>query len=259
MFKRAAAWLYEKIDGIFLNGILRPSYVLAVDTGWAARTWRFWFWAAGIAVFAYVFFSIAGWFPGTMLANFADFQFATIVQIITLSLIIFVPLMVYGQKPENWTVAAAIFYSASYAVANLYNIAYAAVPPWPQEIIEAMDALGVPGSPHGFAVRLYQFGTLVIAAGYAGTTFFALRHQSLRVRMNWLVVWVAESYAVLEYLGCKVFRDPLGTGDVYLAGRWGVEVLRSSCGREFGELTPWLAPIITGVFLIWVNARKRGV
>jgi len=182
----------------------------------------------------------------------------TILQIILLSLILFIPLMLYRTKPSWWVVWGCVAYSLSYFIANIWQIAFWLIEPWPPEIAEAIQSIEAPGSPLGFALRLFQAGTLLLVAMYAGTVFFALRDRGLQTRLVWLVLWIAESFAVLEYLECKVFTDPFGSGDLYLAQVWGVEVSRYACGRAFGYLTPYAAPIITSLYLIWVNIKARG-
>jgi len=169
----------------------------------------------------------------------------TIVQILTLSLIILVPLMLWRRQPSKWTVIGCVLYTASYFISNIWHIAF-----W------ALD----PPQAYGFALRLYQAGTLLLVAMYAGTFFYALVSgvkPDLQARLVWLVLFIAEGFAVLEYAQCKMLTDPFGSGDLLLSQVWGIEVSRFACGRLFGGLTPYMAPIITSLYIIWINVRAR--
>ena len=73
----------------------------------------------------------------------------------------------------------------------------------------------------------------------------------------WMVVLVAETWAAWEYLDCKILSP-----DVYnLNERWGVDVAKMACQREWGGLYPWVQQILTGsaivAILIWHHRRLR--
>ena len=199
-----------------------------------------------------------------------------IVQIITLSLIILVPLMLWGSKPTKWATIGCVMYALSYFIANIWHIAF-----WTLE----------PPHAYGFALRLYQAGTLLLVAIYTGVVFLALRQPritretgattinimpetgkklvehppiivegfDMQARLVWLVLFIAEGFAVVEYAQCKMLYDPFGSGDLLLSQVWGIEVSRYACGRALGTLSPYAAPIITSAYLVWVNLRKRRV
>ena len=172
------------------------------------------------------------------------------LQIITLALVVFVPLA-WKHKPSLWATLGVVAYTLSYLLSNLWQIAL-----WTLE----------PPAAYGFALRLYQQGTLLIIVLYAGIIFYGLTkgenfRQDMQAKLVWLVLLIAESFGALEYAECKMLIDPFGSGDFLLSQVWGIEVSRFACGRAFGYVTPYAAPIITSLYLIWVNikARKDGL
>ncbi len=182
----------------------------------------------------------------------------TIVQIITLSLIILIPLMLWGTRPSWWAVTGCLMYTASYFIANAFHLAFWALEPLPPEFAEAwkqaMD--GAPASAYGFALRIYQASTLLLVAVYAWIVFAAV-WRNLQDRLVWLVLAIAESFAVLEYVQCKMLIDPFGSADLHIATIWGVEVSNYACGRMFGAMSPHVVPVITSLYLVWVIMRRR--
>ena len=183
----------------------------------------------------------------------------TLIQITTLSLIILVPLMLWKRQPSMWTVAGCVIYAASYFISNAFHIAFWILDPLPPEFAKAIEAAveGAPVSAYGFALRLYQASTLLLVAIYSGTIFFAL-NGDLQARLIWLVLAIAESFAFLEYIECKLLVDPFGSKDLHLTQVWGLEVSRYACGRLFAFWTPYAVPVIPSLYLIWINARSKG-
>lgn len=170
------------------------------------------------------------------------------LQIITLSLIIFVPVLAWKQHPSKWATLGVVAYTLSYFLTNSWQVAMAMDPP-----------------AYGLALRMKQLATLGVVFMYVGIIFYAVStngrpdHQS---KLVWLVVLIAEGFAVLEYAECKVLVDPFGSGDKLLSEIWGVETSRFACGRVFGEWTAFAAPIITSIYLIlifkpWRRLRPR--
>ena len=185
----------------------------------------------------------------------------TIFQIITLSLIILVPFILPGQwgtRPSWWAVLGCLMYTASYLVSNAWQLAFFALPPLPAEIGDQLNAVmaDAPASAYGFALRLYQAGALLLVAVYTAIIFFALRGD-MQARLVWLVLAVAEGFAFLEYVQCKMIIDPFGSNDLHLTQVWGIEVSRFACGRVFGYASPYMAPLITSLYLIWVMSRRK--
>jgi len=186
----------------------------------------------------------------------------TIVQITSLSLLLLVPLMLWGTRPTWWTVTGCLMYPFSVLVANAFHLAFYILDPLPPEYAEAM-ALAMDGAPpnaYGFALRIFSASTLLLVAVYSFMVFFAL-HGDLHARLVWLVVAIGEAFAFLEYAQCKMLIDPFGSNDLHLAQVWGVEVSRYACGRVFPSWAPYAAPIITSLYLIWINTkagRHRG-
>ena len=173
------------------------------------------------------------------------------IQIAMLVLIVMVPTMLYRTQPSLWTVLGCVAYTLSFFISNLWQIALLTLEP---------------PEAYGLALRLYQFGSLLLVAMYCGIIFYGLttkanlRHD-LQGKLVWLVLLIAESFAALEYAECKMLTDPFGSGDLLLSQVWGIEVSRYACGRAFGTITPYMAPIITSAYLIWINikARKDGL
>ena len=182
----------------------------------------------------------------------------TVFQIITLSLIILVPLVIWGNRPSGWAVGGCVMYSASYFISNAWHIAFWVLEPMPAEIAEQLKAVmaDAPATAYGFALRLYQAGTLLLVACYSAIIVFALRGD-LQARLVWLVLAIAETFAVVEYAQCKMLVDPFGSNDLHLTQVWGIEVARYACARAFGVISPYLAPIITSLYLLWVYGRTR--
>lgn len=181
----------------------------------------------------------------------------TWVQIATLSLIILVPLMLWKRQPSGWTVVGCVIYVASYFISNAFHVAFWIIDPLPPEFAKAIEAAmeGAPASAYGFALRLYQASALLLVAVYSAIIFFALKGD-LQARLIWLVLAIAEGFAFLEYAECKLLVDPFGSKDLHLTQVWGIDVSRYACGRVFGSVTPYAAPIITSLYLIWINARS---
>ncbi len=182
----------------------------------------------------------------------------TIIQIVTLATIVFIPAILRGTRPTWWTVLGCLMYTASYLVSNAWQLAFFALPPLPAEIGDQLNAVmaDAPASAYGFALRLYQAGALLLVAVYTAIIFFALRGD-MQARLVWLVLAVAEGFAFLEYVQCKMLVDPFGSNDLHLTQVWGIEVSRFACGRVFGYASPYMAPLITSLYLMWVMPRRR--
>lgn len=183
-----------------------------------------------------------------------------IIQITSLSLLVLVPLMLWGTRPSWWTVIGCLMYPFSVLVANAFHLAFYILEPLPPEFAEAM-ALAMkdaPPSAYGFALRIFTASGLLLVAVYAMLVFFALR-ADLQARAVWLVVAVGECFAFVEYAQCKMLIDPFGSNDLHLAQVWGVEVSRYACGRVLGLWAPYMPPLIVGLWLVWVNMRRRKV
>ena len=168
-------------------------------------------------------------------------------QWITLGLIIGLPILLTGRLPNAWTIIGCWAYIASYCFANLWHVAF-----WTVE------------QPHayGFALRLYTVGMMLGLLMYCAVVFAALTLErlprpDLQAKLVWLILLMAEAFQVLEYVQCKMLTDPFGEGDLVLSQIWGVEVSRYACGRALGTLSPWIAPIITTAWLLWILMARR--
>ena len=169
-------------------------------------------------------------------------------QWITLALIVGVPCMIYQRAPNAWTLIGCFAYLVSYFVGNSFHIAF-----WTLELPAA----------YGFALRLYTAYGLFMLTFYCGIVFAALTFDwlpkaDLQAKLVWLILLMAEAFQVLEYAQCKMLVDPFGEGDLVLSQIWGLEVSRFACGRAVGLLSPWIAPIVTTLFLLWVLMARRG-
>ena len=169
-------------------------------------------------------------------------------QWITLALILAVPFALSGRAPNAWTLIGAGAYIVSYLLANLWHVAA-----WTLE----------PPMAYGFALRLYTAGMMIGLLMYCAIVFTGLLtierlpRPDLQAKLVWLILLMAEGFQVLEYVQCKMLTDPFGSGDFVLAQVWGIEVSRYACGRALSTISPWIAPIITTLFILWVLMARR--
>lgn len=179
-----------------------------------------------------------------------------IIQIISLSLLLLVPLMLWGTRPSWWTVTGCVMYPASVLIANTFHVAFYVLEPLPAVYAEAMEMamLDAPPSAYGFALRIYTASGLLLVSVYSLMVFFALR-SDIQARAVWLVVALGECFAFLEYAQCKMLIDPFGANDLHLSTVWGIEVSRYACGRVFTSWAPYMPPIVTSLYLIYVNHK----
>lgn len=176
----------------------------------------------------------------------------------TVALVLVVPMSLWKMQPSWWAVAGATMYPVSVLISNAFHLAFFALDPLPPEYVEAMELAmdGAPPSAYGFALRIYTASKLLLVTLFAVAIFFALARADWQARAIWLILAIAEGFEFLEYAQCKMLIDPFGSDDLHLSTIWGVEVSRYSCGRAFGWLAPYMPPIITSLYLIWVNSRK---
>ncbi len=167
---------------------------------------------------------------------------------VCLALIVAIPFAIDGRKPNAWALLGCGAYIVSFLLANLWQVAY-----WSVDQSLA----------YGFALRLYTVGMMLALLMYCGIVFAALTIKSLptadlQAKLVWLILLLAEAFQVLEYVQCKMLVDPFGEGDLVLSQIWGLEVSRYACGRVLGTISPWIAPIITSVWLLRVIMARRG-
>ena len=168
-------------------------------------------------------------------------------QWITLALIVGVPCIIYKAAPNAWTLIGCVAFLVSYFVGNSFHVAL-----WTLE----------PPAAYGFALRLYTAYGLFMLTFYCAVVFAALTIErlprpDLQAKLVWLILLMAEAFQVLEYVQCKMLTDPFGEDDLVLSQIWGIEVSRYACGRALGTLSPWIAPIITTLFLLWILMARR--
>lgn len=188
-------------------------------------------------------------FGGYWVGLYEIINLQLLLQIITISLVILVPAMLHDMKPGNLTVISCVIYTLSYFMANLWQLSFVYLQP-PQA--------------YGFALRLYTLSALAMMVVYAGIVLIGLSRAKpivfdLQTRLVWLVLLISEGWAVVEYMECKLFVDPFGSGDFLLSQIWGIEVSRFACGRRFGPVAPYIAPVVTSLYLIWINWRAGGI
>lgn len=171
------------------------------------------------------------------------------LQIATIALVLLVPFGINRKKPGLATIVGVVLFTVSYFISNLWQLAYIYLEP-PQA--------------YGFALRLYTLSLLLLITIYVATLFLWLTRDrpiviDTQAKLVWLILLIAEGWAVVEYLECKMFVDPLGSGDFLLSHIWGIEVSRFACGRRFGPVAPYIAPAITSFYLIWINWRASSI
>ncbi len=168
-------------------------------------------------------------------------------QWVCLALILAVPFAVTSHKPNFWAIAGVTAYVGSYFISNGWHIAFWVMPE---------------GEAYGLALRVKTFTALLMALIYLGIAFCVLTidrlpRADLQAKLVWLILLLAEGFAVLEYMGCKMLTDPFGSQDLLLSQVWGIETSRFACGRALSTLSPWIAPIITTGFMLWILMARR--
>lgn len=168
-----------------------------------------------------------------------------IMQVFTISVVILVPAMLHNMTPGKLTAIGCIVYVVSYLLSNLWQLSFVYLNP-PQA--------------YGFALRLYTLALLLLITLYVALIFLWLTKRKpividTQAKLVWLVVLIFEGWAIVEYAECKLFVDPFGSGDFLLSQIWGIEVSRFACERRFGPMAPYMAPVITSLYLIWINWR----
>jgi hypothetical protein len=162
------------------------------------------------------------------------------VQIFTLSLILIIPAIVWQAQPSKWAMIGCLLYVASYFISHVWQIApYLLDPP----------------HAYGFALRLYPFGRLLLVVVYCGSLLYAMIagvKPDRQAQLVWLVLFIAEGFSLLEYVGCKMLTDPFARTDLPLAQTWAIEGSKYACGRLYGWYTPYIVPIITSLYLLFV-------
>ena len=171
------------------------------------------------------------------------------LQIATIALILLVPFGINRKQPGLATCVGIVLYTASYFISNLWQLSFVYLDP-PQA--------------YGFALRLYTLSLLLLITMYVAAIFLWLTRTKpividTQAKLVWLVLLIAEGWAVVEYAECKLFVDPFGNGDLLLSQIWGFEVSRFACGRRFGPVGPYIAPVITSLYLIWINWRASSI
>ena len=171
------------------------------------------------------------------------------LQIATIVLVLLVPFIAYRKMPGLAAATGIVLFTASYFISNFWQVAYIYLEP-PQA--------------YGLALRLYTFSLLLLVAIYAAIIFLWMTRTKpvdidLQARLIWLVLLIAEGVAIAEYVECKLFVDPFGSGDLMLSQVWGIEVSRFACGRHLGPVAPYIAPAVCSLYLIWINWRASGV
>lgn len=171
------------------------------------------------------------------------------LQIATMALVLLVPFGANRKKPGLVTCAGLVLYTACFFVMNLFQLALVFLEP-PQA--------------YGLALRLYPLSLFLLAVAFLAIIRWLLMRTEplvvdLQARLIWLIFLTAKCVALVEYVQCKLFKDPFGSGDYLLSQIWGIEVSHFACGREFGFIAPFVVPVVTSLTFIWINWRASGV
>ena len=171
------------------------------------------------------------------------------LQIVTMALILLVPFGANKKQPSLATILGLVFYTICYFVMNLFQLALI--------YLESPQA-------YGLALRLYPLSLFILAVMFLATIFWLLTRREplvvdLQARLIWLVFLTAKCVAAIEYVQCKLFKDPFGSSDLLLSQIWGIEVSHFACGRLFGFAAPFVVPIVTALTLIWINWRASQI
>jgi len=171
------------------------------------------------------------------------------LQIMTIATVLLVPFSWNGKQPGMATCVGVVMFTASYFISNIWQLSLI--------YLEQPQA-------YGFALRLHTLSRLLLVAIYVGIIFAWLTKKKpividTQAKLVWLVLLIAEGWSVVEYLECKLFTDPFGAKDYLLSHIWGVEVSRFACGRRFGPIAPYIAPVITSLYMIWINYRASSI
>lgn len=165
------------------------------------------------------------------------------LQIATIATVLLVPFGINRKQPSMVTSLGLVTFVVTHFAANIWQLSFV--------YLEPPEA-------YGFALRLYTLSGLLMVVVYVGIIFAWLTKRKpvvidTQAKLVWLVLLIAEGWAVVEYLECKLFVDPFGSGDLLLSQIWGIDVSRFACGRRFGPVAPYIAPVLTSLYLIWIN------
>lgn len=203
---------------------------------------------------------------------------------VALAIHLALPFHLTGRSPNAWVWIGVLTYVGTWFISNLWQIAF-----WlpVYGVIEQSDAYGLALRLKTFSEQIRQvfyfglfFAFYVMGArqlpsvkvpviyfthwGFSSInsrvllTFPPLPKPDLQAKLVWLILLVAETFAIAEYVHCKMLMDPIGKKDLMLSEVWGIEVSRYACGRVIGTLSPSIAPIITGLWMFRVIMARRG-
>ena len=181
---------------------------------------------------------------------------------VTLALILAVPLEALvdwvwsGRRPNlappnPWTIVFALIFFGSYFVTNAFHAAF-----WLLE----------PPHAYGLALRLYTLSGWLLYVGALGLFAYTLLtnkvlpRPDLQAKLLLVILFIAEAFEPLQYVGCKIWYDPLGDRDPFIRDVWGISVDRFACGRALGLLHPYVAPVIYTLFalrVLWARRHDR--
>ena len=220
----------------------------------------------------------------------SDLGFVTKCQAITMIAVLLTPATLLGTKrpgeiwqpPSFWAVIYISVYVGSYLLANAFWLVYWGHIPAENNYVMAVkiytlhfailvavvlgihlwvvvwQSEGPPREPidvmtFGWRpITLARWGYMRIQQGWRRLIPERCPEHDLQSKEILLILFLAELFAVLEYLECKI-PEPYG---VWTAKEHGTIRPEYSCQRALTPLAPYAAPVVTSCYLIWVNMRR---
>lgn len=203
---------------------------------------------------------------------------------VAMALHIAAPFYLIGRAPNTWVTIGVVTYVLTWFISNQWQIAlwlpaYGVIA---QEdayglalrlktnaeqtrqvlylgLFFTVSVLGARQIPYPKVnVKLITYKGFPVPVLRGSLTHLHLPSFDLQAKLVWLILLIAEAFAELEYIQCKMLIDPIGRQDLMLSQIWGLEVSRYACGRALGTISPFVAPTITLFWLSRVIMARRG-
>lgn len=185
---------------------------------------------------------------GVMVVS-SDLSFTIKCQGITLLAVLATPASLMGRRghPTTWQMPnlhSWIYigsYVASYLLANSFWLVY-----WGYIPAENRYAM---------AVKIYTLHFAIMVVMAWGIHLFGviwrdrLPNHDLQSKEILVILFLAELFAALEYLECKIPEPDA----VFVAKTLGQIAPEYACQSALSPLAPYAAPLVTSCYLIWVN------
>lgn len=181
-------------------------------------------------------------------------------QIITLMFLLAVPASLLGERIAEgwhvnpWTIVYIGCFVATHLLSNTFWLIY-------YDVIAAPGAeINLQGARYVLARKVYTLHLFVLVVLYLGVHAFSVMSgwrpkHDLQSKLVLTILFIAEAFAALEYVECKIF-EPY---EVAVAKTLGTIPPEYACQRAITPLAPFAAPVVTSCYLVWVNvsAWKR--